>query len=69
MAKWFALVGWMLSALLLMLLVVRGVAWPFPAPSAVTTTTTAPSGVQISNSRVRGNPDAKVTLVEYADFQ
>ncbi len=68
MAKWFALVGWMLSALLLMVLAVRGVSWPFPAPSTVTTTT-APSGVQISNSRVRGNPDAKVTLVEYADFQ
>ncbi len=67
MAKWFALVGWMVSALLLMVLVVRGVSLPFPA--APSGTRAAPAGVQISNSRTRGNPEAKVTLVEYGDFQ
>lgn len=67
MAKWFALVGWMVSALLLMVLIVRGVSLPLPAPASATSS--APPGVLISNGRTRGNPNAQVTLVEYADFQ
>ncbi len=53
---------------LLSLMACSGIGQALTAPQATSTPTALPPGYAVSG-KTRGDPNAKVTLVEFADFQ
>lgn len=71
MPSLFICVKGVLGALILLLLTACGLVGQImtsPPPPATSTPTALPPGYTVSG-KTRGDPNAKVTLVEFADFQ